>query len=376
MTENTNLEVLRVKNDKDVEENFFFNSENGSFEFADKDYTGAVEITSSGAKALGENWTRMFADTKVSKVIVKNALNATNMEEMFSESKATSIDLSNFDTSNVTNMRGMFQESRATKIDLSKFDTSNVIDMSYMFYRSKVESLDLSNFNTSNVKDMSGMFTYSIINTLDLRSFNTSSVVYMQDMFRECRATSIDLSSFDTSNVVDMKYMFSLSWAGSLDLSSFDTSNVKDMRGMFWGSFARSINLSSFDTSNVKDMSFMFCELTATSLDLSSFDTSNVKDMEAMFRDSCIEKIFVKTENDANRIQANTNKILNLTVRKPEKLGIENLTIISENMLDVETIKKLIKIVLKYTDQDINLDDKMKILEFLYRMKNAQQQKM
>jgi hypothetical protein len=80
---NANLEVLRIDNPKDIEENFFFNSENGSFEFADKDYTGAVEITSNGAKALGDNWKGMFAGTKVSKVITKNTSNVTDMSGMF-----------------------------------------------------------------------------------------------------------------------------------------------------------------------------------------------------------------------------------------------------------------------------------------------------
>lgn len=78
-----NLEVLRVENIKDVEDNFFFNSEYGAFEFMNKDYTGAVEITSSVSRALGDNWTGMFADTKVSKVIAKDASNVTNMRGMF-----------------------------------------------------------------------------------------------------------------------------------------------------------------------------------------------------------------------------------------------------------------------------------------------------
>ena len=113
----------------------------------------------------------------------------------------------------ITNMAFMFSESQATSIDLSSFDTSNVTDMSDMFYYSQATSLDLSSFDTSNVTDMAFMFIGS-------------------------QATSLDLSSFDTSNVTDMGYMFMGSQATSLDLSSFDTSNVTNMNWMFSGSQA------------------------------------------------------------------------------------------------------------------------------------------
>jgi pilin isopeptide linkage protein len=210
----------------------------------------------------------------------------TNLSYMFYYSQATSIDLSNFDTSNVTNMYHMFYRSQTTSIDLSSFDTSKVTNMSFMFQQSQATSLDLSNFNTSNVTDMHGMFSGSQATSIDLSSFDTSNITNMSYMFRDSKATSIDLSSFDTSNITDMSYMFSGSQATSLDLSSFDTSNVTNMSYMFYNSQATSLNLSSFDTSNVTDMYGMFYDSKATSIDLSSFDTSNVTDMRYMFRNS------------------------------------------------------------------------------------------
>ena len=57
-----------------------------------------------------------------------------DMYYMFSNSKATSIDLSSFDTSNVTTMGGMFDFSAATEIKgLENFDTSKVTNMNGMF---------------------------------------------------------------------------------------------------------------------------------------------------------------------------------------------------------------------------------------------------
>lgn len=59
------------------------------------------------------------------KGVVSTNPNVTDMDAMFFGSKATTLDLSNFDTANVTNMKSMFINSQATSLDLSNFDTSN-----------------------------------------------------------------------------------------------------------------------------------------------------------------------------------------------------------------------------------------------------------
>ena len=162
------------------------------------------------------------------------------------------------DNSSVTDMRYMFSNSSATTLDLSSFDTSNVTNMGYMFQGSRATTLDLSNFNTSNVADMRSMFWKS-------------------------SATTLDLSNFDTSNVTNMEYMFDGSSATTLDLSSFNTSNVTHMNSMFWNS-------------------------KATTLDLSSFDTSNVTHMESMFRNSSATTGYARTQADADKFNASSNK--------------------------------------------------------------------
>ena len=79
---------------------------------------------------------------------------------MFSSSKATTLDVSNFDTSNVTNMQCMLCDSQATTLDASNFDTSKVTDISKMFYNStKLKTIYASNkFNTDAVTSSSNMF--------------------------------------------------------------------------------------------------------------------------------------------------------------------------------------------------------------------------
>ena len=83
-----------------------------------------------------------------------------------------------------------------------------IVSMSGMFYQSKAETIDFSNFNTSNVTNMSYMFYQSKATNLDLSSFNTSKVTNMSAMFAGSAATNLDLSSFDTSKVTDMSSMF------------------------------------------------------------------------------------------------------------------------------------------------------------------------
>ncbi|UKI58164.1 MAG: DUF285 domain-containing protein [Clostridium sp.] len=57
---------------------------------------------------------------------------------MFSYSKATTIDVSNFDTSNVISMEQMFANSMVKRLDVRNFDTSNVTDMNFMFGQSSI----------------------------------------------------------------------------------------------------------------------------------------------------------------------------------------------------------------------------------------------
>ena len=125
----------------------------------------------------------------------------------------TSLNVSNFNTSNVTKMNNMFYSCIGlTSLDLSNFDTTKVIDLSYMFRDCKgLTSLYISNFNTSNVTNMSCMFYDCMgLTNLDLSSFDTSNVTNMSSMFCSCRAltTIYASSSFVTTKVSSSLDMF------------------------------------------------------------------------------------------------------------------------------------------------------------------------
>ena len=230
----------------------------------------------------------MFWNSQVTTLDVSNfdTSKVTNMGSMFRDSQATTLDVSNFDTSNVTDMSNMFDRSQATTLDVSNFDTSNVTGMNFMFSYSKATTIDVSNFDTSKVTNMSYMFYYSQATTLDLSNFDTSKVTNMSCMFSDSKATTLDVSNFNTSKVMDMSNMFYYSQATTLDVSNFNTSNVTNMNGMFYNSKATTLDVSNFDTSKVRNMSYMFSDSKATTLDVSNFNTSNVTNMNGMFYNS------------------------------------------------------------------------------------------
>ena len=239
----------------------------------------------------------------------------TNMTGMFYDSKVTTLDLSDFDTSKVTSMTGMFNDSKVTTLDLSSFDTSKVTDMGKMFDGSETTEIKgLEKFNTSKVTNMDGMFASSKITSLDLSSFDTSKVTSMTGMFYDSKVTTLDLSSFDTSKVTNMSHMFNGSEATEIKgLEKFNTSNVTNMDCMFASSKITSLDLSSFDTSNVTDMRSMFYNSKVTSLDLSSFDTSKVTDMNRMFWEAKATTGYARTQADADKFNASSDKPSTLT---------------------------------------------------------------
>ena len=228
-----------------------------------------------------------------------------SMSNMFSDSKSTSIDVSNFNTNNITSMYKMFSNASATEIKgLDSFDTSNVIDMSQMFYNNKATSLNLNSFDTSKVTSMYMMFNGSKVTSLDLSSFDTSKVTNMSYMFSSSSATEIKgLENFDTSNVKNMGFMFASLKVSVLNVSGFDTSNVNNMALMFASTAVNEIKgLENFDTSKVTNMNRMFDGCTAEILDVSSFDTRNLTSMNAMFNRTSSVKIIGLENFDTSNV--------------------------------------------------------------------------
>jgi surface protein len=77
--------------------------------------------------------------------------------------------------------------SALTTLDLSNFDTSNVTSMESMFYGSTMTSLNITNFDTSSVENFSEMFKdCNTLVTIYGGDWNTSSLDDDGSMFTNC----------------------------------------------------------------------------------------------------------------------------------------------------------------------------------------------
>ena len=251
----------------------FSNSQATTLDLSTFDTSNVTDMTSMFYRSQTELLNLSSLDTS----------NVTSMSGMFSDSQASTLDVSGFNTSKVTNMSDMFAGTKVITLNLSKFDTSKVTNMSGMFADTSLTSLNVSNFNTSKVTDMSCMFIGGKFTILDLSNFDTSNVDNMGGMFIDSQVKTLDLSNFDKSNVTEMWRMFNGAQATKIVLSSFNTSNVTNMYQMFSKSHVNNLDLSNFNTSKVTDMNRMFWSTYATTIDVSSFDTSKVTDMNSMF---------------------------------------------------------------------------------------------
>ena len=97
---------------------------------------------------------------------------------------------------------------------------------------SGLTSLDVSNFDTSNVTDMSSMFSWcNGLQQLDLSGFNTSKVTNMSSMFNECRTlrTIYVGDGWTTAAVTSSSYMFDVCYSlvGGKG-TAYSSSNPKD----------------------------------------------------------------------------------------------------------------------------------------------------
>jgi surface protein len=115
------------------------------------------------------------------------------MHQMFhSCTNITSIDLSNIGTNKSTNMAGFFEGcNNLSELKLpDKFITSYCTNLHDLFdYCHKLTSVNITNWDTSNVTDFSFMFEqcYSLV-TLDLSSLNFDKAVNYNNMFSQCNS--------------------------------------------------------------------------------------------------------------------------------------------------------------------------------------------
>lgn len=101
-------------------------------------------------------------------------------------------------TTTSTTYQNMFSYYQGTSLDLSNFNTSNVYSMSTMFsYCGNLSSLDLSNFNTASLTNVTSMFLgCGSLTELDIHNFDIT-VSSINAMFMSC----VSIKRIDARNV-------------------------------------------------------------------------------------------------------------------------------------------------------------------------------
>ena len=342
---------------------------NGQYTYAYKQ-EGQYASSGLGWSSISNNgWGVQLTDKTSTDVVTSkvctyiNNKPVTSMRYMFCDSQATTLDLSNFDTSNVTNMNSMFGYSEATTLDLSSFDTSKVTNMNSMFSDSQATILDVSNFDTSKVTNMSLMFYNSQATTLDVSNFDTSKVTNMNSMFFLSKAATLDVSNFDTSKVTDMSSMFDNSQVTTLDVSNFDTSKVTNMNSMFYLSKTTTLDLSNFNTSNVTDMGHMFysSENLKTIYVSNKFKIDNVTSSNYMFTGATKLVGGAGTKYDANHVDKVYAHIDGGTSNPGYFTDIADKDIPAPNAFATDSWKTIIKAVRNNNISKYNVGDTKEI---------------
>ena len=201
-----------------------------------------------------------------------------------------------------------------SSLDLSNFKTSNVRIMKQMFYKcTNLISLNLSNFNTSLVTNMDSLFMncYSLTSITFSELFDTSQVTVMNAMFSNCyKLSTLNLSYFDTAKVEKMNNMFNYCInLKYLDLSNFYATNLKSLNYMFNSSNSLIyLNLNSFKINN--DLS---------GLDIQSIFNFNKSKTKICIKDSYTQQMLLENNNltsDCSNICFNNNSKVDLNLDK------------------------------------------------------------
>ncbi len=152
------------------------------------------------------------------------------------------------------NISQLFSGYQGTTIDLSQWNTSEVINMEGLFDDSKnLVNIDLTNWDVSNVTNMSGMFDdCSNLKQIDFRGKNTSKVNKIDGMFYKCSSLeNVYFNNCEFAENCNLGGCFSL--CGNLKNVYFNDCKFKG-NAVLGGCFQNCTKLELVDFSNV-DMS-------------------------------------------------------------------------------------------------------------------------
>lgn len=140
----------------------------------------------------------------------------------------------------------------------------------------KVTTLDVSNWNTSNVTNwtitFSGMTGLTTLIGGETLSF--SSAVLLDRTFASTKLNLTSTAGWTNSGTITVLNQFlnlTSSWTNPIDLTGFNVSNVTNFNSVFNGNKTTSLNVSNWNTSSGTNFISTFSNMNIVELDLSSF---------------------------------------------------------------------------------------------------------
>ena len=244
----------------------------------------------------------------------------------------TSLDVSNFDTSNVTDMSYAFYTNNLIELDLSYWDTHNVTNMNHILYSCQnLKTLNISNWNLNNVNNM-GWFANQC-NNLNEIIMNDSDYTSINKIVSELPITTNgskcnfciggvdDISKVNIREGWDIMNQYKIAeykFTNSSDLVpvfneelTYTYEDVEDggvtTRTIYSDSLPTMINFAGktnllevyyLETSNLTSAFDLFYSCTSlTYVDLRNSDFSKVKTIERMFN-TCTNLVAIDGLND------------------------------------------------------------------------------
>lgn len=181
----------------------------------------------------------------------------SNLQKVFAGCcNMTTVDISNWDTSNVTSFLGMFItcNSLETIKGIEKLNTSKLVLLCMTFYAcTALKTLDgLENWDVSNVTNLSCAFkNCSKVTSLEpIKNWDTSKVTDLESTFSGCGMTSLEpIRNWNTSNVTTISSIFTncANLTNVDEIKDWDLSNCTSTVGAFSGcSNLVSVNLENW----------------------------------------------------------------------------------------------------------------------------------
>ncbi|MDN2450894.1 MULTISPECIES: BspA family leucine-rich repeat surface protein [Leuconostoc] len=186
--------------------------------FAEAKHLTTLDLSNWGVARTADsvNMTYMFSNTSALttlKLTNFKTTNVTTMAYMFRGTGITHLDLSDWNVNQVTTFDNMFAEAKnLTTLNLSNWGvgrTADTIIMRYMFFNaSALTTLNLTDFKTTNVTNMARMFVGTGLAELDLSHWDVSKGTKFFNMFYNAsKLKTLDLSGWYTSGA-DVTAMF------------------------------------------------------------------------------------------------------------------------------------------------------------------------